>query len=152
MRITEVVTAPRSLWQNAFVERVIGSIRCEGSEHGVIFSEGPSARRPVLVYRLLPPNPHPSFARQGLPGTSPVTPSRIGRVTALPLVSGLHHCYERPAKSDRLIITDKTTSATHRRFPDLFVDAVALGKRGLFVLLRGVRVDDLTGEFFNRNA
>ena len=27
MGITEVVTAPRSLWQNAYVERVIGSIR-----------------------------------------------------------------------------------------------------------------------------
>jgi hypothetical protein len=27
MRITEVVTAPRSPWQNPYVERVIGSIR-----------------------------------------------------------------------------------------------------------------------------
>ena len=29
MGITEVVTAPRSPWQNAYVERVIGSIRRE---------------------------------------------------------------------------------------------------------------------------
>jgi hypothetical protein len=29
MQIQEVVTAPRSPWQNAYVERVIGSIRRE---------------------------------------------------------------------------------------------------------------------------
>jgi hypothetical protein len=93
----------------------------------VIFSEGPSAPRSVLVYRLLPPNTHPSFARQGLPGTSPVTPSRI---TALPLVSGLHHCYERPAGSDRLTITHKTTSATIGAFLTCLSMALRLASAG----------------------
>ena len=31
MQIQEVVTAPRSPWQNAYVERFIGSVRCESS-------------------------------------------------------------------------------------------------------------------------
>ena len=39
MGITEVVTAPGSPWQNACVERVIGSIRRECFDHVVIFNE-----------------------------------------------------------------------------------------------------------------
>jgi integrase-like protein len=39
MNITEVVTAPRSPWQNAYVERVICSIRRECLDHFVIFNE-----------------------------------------------------------------------------------------------------------------
>jgi transposase InsO family protein len=39
MGITEVMTAPRSPWQNAYVEPVIGSIRCECLDHIVIFKE-----------------------------------------------------------------------------------------------------------------
>ena len=39
MGIKEVVTAPRSPWQNAYVERVIGSIRRECLDHIVIFNE-----------------------------------------------------------------------------------------------------------------
>jgi hypothetical protein len=38
MGITEVITAPRSPWQNAYVERVIGSIRRECLDHIVIFN------------------------------------------------------------------------------------------------------------------
>ena len=39
MGITEVITAPRSPWQNAYVERMIGSIRRECLDHIVIFNE-----------------------------------------------------------------------------------------------------------------
>src|ERR1700726_4169485 len=39
MGITEVVTAPRSPWQNASVERVIGSIRRECLAHVIILNE-----------------------------------------------------------------------------------------------------------------
>ena len=39
MGIKEVITAPRSPWQNAYVERVIGSIRRECLDHIVIFNE-----------------------------------------------------------------------------------------------------------------
>src|SRR6266851_8617944 len=67
MSITEVVTAPRSPWQNGYVEREIGSISPQmlGS-HGDL-QRAPSAPRPVLLRRLLPRNSHASFARQGLP-------------------------------------------------------------------------------------
>jgi transposase InsO family protein len=39
MGITEVVTAPHSPWQNAYVERVIGSIRRDCLDHIVIFNQ-----------------------------------------------------------------------------------------------------------------
>jgi putative transposase len=39
MGITEVVTAPRSPWQNAFVARVIGSIRRECLDYLITFNE-----------------------------------------------------------------------------------------------------------------
>ena len=55
MGITEVVTAPRSPWQNAYVERVIGSIRRECLDHVIVFNERHLPPRPDLgVPRLLP--------------------------------------------------------------------------------------------------
>jgi transposase InsO family protein len=76
MGITEVVTAPRSPWQNAYVERVIGSIRRECLDHLVIFNERHLRRVPLLVRRLLPPKPHPSFTRQGLSRRTPYHATR----------------------------------------------------------------------------
>ncbi len=49
MGITEVVTASRSPWQNAFVERVIGSIRRECLDYIVIFNER-HLRRALSTY------------------------------------------------------------------------------------------------------
>jgi transposase InsO family protein len=66
MGITEVITAPRSPWQNAYVERVIGSIRRECLNHIVIFNER-HLRRVLTSRRLLPSNAHASFTRPGLP-------------------------------------------------------------------------------------
>ena len=51
MGITEVVTAPRSPWQNAYVERVIGSLRRECLDHIVIFNEPPIRHLQTTVYR-----------------------------------------------------------------------------------------------------
>jgi putative transposase len=39
MGIEEIVTAPRSPWQNPYVERLIGSIRRECLDHVIIFNE-----------------------------------------------------------------------------------------------------------------
>jgi putative transposase len=39
MGIKKVLTAPRSPWQNAFVERVIGSIRRECVDHVIVLNE-----------------------------------------------------------------------------------------------------------------
>jgi putative transposase len=37
--MAEVVTAPRSPWQNSYVERLIGSIRRECLDHMIVLSE-----------------------------------------------------------------------------------------------------------------
>jgi transposase InsO family protein len=49
MGIMEVITAPRSPWQNPYAERLIGSIRRECLDHVLIFSEGTS----VAYYRAI---------------------------------------------------------------------------------------------------
>ena len=43
MAIEEVLTAPRSPWQNAFVERFIGSVRRECLDHVIVFNEADRA-------------------------------------------------------------------------------------------------------------
>jgi hypothetical protein len=49
MGIQEVRTAPRSPWQNAYAERVIGSIRRQCTDHVVVMTEG-GLRRILAQY------------------------------------------------------------------------------------------------------
>jgi len=49
MAIQQVLSAPRSPWQRAYVERVIGSIRRECLDHMIIFGER-SLRRTLIAY------------------------------------------------------------------------------------------------------
>jgi transposase InsO family protein len=97
MGITEVVTASRSPWQNAFVERMIGSLRRECLDHIVICNER-HLRRVLSTYIDYY---HQTRTRLSLgkdcPDPRPVMPPRIGRVVAIPQVNGLHHRYERLA-------------------------------------------------------
>jgi transposase InsO family protein len=97
MGITEVVTAPRSPWQNAYVERIIGSIRRECLDHVVVFSER-HLRRVLSSYveYYHRSRTHLSL-RKDCPDPRPVEPPGRGRVIVLPQVSGLHHRYQRLA-------------------------------------------------------
>jgi transposase InsO family protein len=95
MGVTEVVTAPRSPWQNAHVERVIGSIRRECRDHVVIFSERHLRR--VLSYYVEyyhRTRTHLTLNKD-CPDPRPIQPHTIGRVVAIRQVGGLHHRYER---------------------------------------------------------
>ena len=95
MGITEVVTAPRSPWQNAFVERVIGSIRRECLDHIVIFNERHLRRvlSPIDYYHRT----RTHFHSIRIVRTSPGHITRDRKSYRLPQVSGLHHRYERLA-------------------------------------------------------
>ena len=97
MGIAEVVSAARSPWQNAYVERVIGSIRRECLDYIVIFNER-HLRRVLSTYIAYyhQTRTHLSLDKD-CPDSRPVMPPRIGRVVAIPQVRGLHHRYERLA-------------------------------------------------------
>jgi hypothetical protein len=93
MGITEVITAPRSPWQNACVD----SIRRECLDHIVIFNEH-HLRRVLSSYLdyYHRTRTHLSLDKD-CPDPRPIMPRRIGRVIAIPQVGGLHHRYERLA-------------------------------------------------------
>jgi putative transposase len=96
MGIREVDTAPRSPWQNAHVERVIGSIRHECLDHLVIFNER-HLRRVLASYvdYYHRTRTHLSLDKD-CPDPRPIEPPS-GKVIAIPQVGGLHHRYERLA-------------------------------------------------------
>ena len=94
MGIHEVLCSPRSPWQRAYVERVIGSIRRECLDQLVFHVS--SLRR---ILRSYLDYYHRSRTHLSLKKDSPeprsVQPEQMGRVVALPQVGGLHHRYER---------------------------------------------------------
>jgi transposase InsO family protein len=97
MGINEVVPAPRSPWQNAYVERIIGSIRHECLDHVVIFDER-HLRRTLSSYVQYyhRTRTHLSLDKD-CPETRPRQPPTAGKIIAFPEVAGLHHRYERRA-------------------------------------------------------
>lgn len=97
MGIKEVVTAPRSPWQNAYVERLIGSVRRECLDHIIIFNEH-HLRRVLSSYFQYhhQTRTHLSLDKD-CPETRPIHPPTAGKIVAFPAVGGLHHRYERRA-------------------------------------------------------
>jgi putative transposase len=97
MGIREVLSAPRSPWQRAYVERVIGSIPRECLDHLIVFNEV-SLRRTLRSYFAYyhKSRTHLSLAKDS-PEPRSIQPVETGLVVAVPQVGGLHHRYERRA-------------------------------------------------------
>ena len=97
MGIHEVLTAPRSPWQNAYAERFIGSARRECFDHVIVFHEA-GLRRLLNVYcdYYERSRTHLSLDKD-TPIPRPVTASGDGPIVTIPQVGGLHHRYERRA-------------------------------------------------------
>ena len=97
MGIREVLSALRSPWQRAYIERIIGSIRRECLDHVIVFHEN-SLRRTLASYFQYY---HGSRTHLSLGKDSPeprsIQPPEMGRVVGVPQVGGLHHRYERRA-------------------------------------------------------
>jgi hypothetical protein len=80
MGVREVLTAPRSPWQNPYAERVIGSIRRECLDHIVVFNES-SLRRTLKSYfsYYRRARTHLSLGKDA-PQTRPIQPPELGSV------------------------------------------------------------------------
>ncbi len=95
--LTEVLTAPRSPWQNGYAERFIGSLRRECLDHVIALNED-HLRHVVRSYVRYHnrSRTHLSLAKDA-PEPRPVHRGPHRKVVALPEVGGLHHRYERLA-------------------------------------------------------
>ena len=97
MNIQEVRTAPRSPWQNAYVERVIGSIRRECLDHVIVVTAtGLHQVLTAYVTYYMQSRTHLALQKDA-PISRPVMPAAVGRIIVTPHVGGLHHCYDRAA-------------------------------------------------------
>ena len=91
----------RSGWQlrreNAYVERLIGSIRRECLDHVIVLNET-GLRRILKSYfdYYERTRTHLSLDKDA-PISRSVQPPEIGRIVEVPQVGGLHHRYERIA-------------------------------------------------------
>ena len=95
--IEEIRIAPRSPWQNPYVERLIGSIRRECLDHLIDFNER-SLRRILRSYVAYHQRWRTHLALgKDAPLTRKVQPPRLGSVIEIPEVGGLHHRYVRQA-------------------------------------------------------
>jgi len=95
--IDEVITAAHSPWQNAYAERLIGSIRRECLDHIIVANER-GLRRVLLAYvdYYLRSRTHLSLAKDA-PVSRPAVPPGDGAIVATSHLGGLHHRYDRRA-------------------------------------------------------
>jgi transposase InsO family protein len=93
MGIRDRPTSFRSPWQNGHVERLIGSIRRECTDHLIVVNEDHLRRilaKFATYYNHM--RTHTSLAKDA-PYTRPI--ERFGDVVAHPILGGLHHRYAR---------------------------------------------------------
>ena len=99
--IEEVLTAPRAPWQNAFVERFIGSARRECFDHVIVFNEA-GLHRVMTGYCSYHERSRTHLSlNKDTPIPRPVTPPKDGAIVAIPEVGGLHHRPKTPARPER---------------------------------------------------
>ena len=97
MGMKEVLTAPRSPWQNPYVERIVGSIRRDGLDHVIIFNETHLRRVLSCYFRYYHRSRTHLSLNKDCPDPRSIQPPSAGKIVAFPEVGGLHHRYERRA-------------------------------------------------------
>ncbi len=93
MGIRDRPISPRSPWQNGIAERLIGTLRRECLEHVVVFGER-HFRRVLSAYAAYY---NEARTHRSLRKDAPLRRAieRVGAVTAIPVLGGLHHQYGR---------------------------------------------------------
>jgi transposase InsO family protein len=93
MGIRDRPTSSRSPWQNAYAERLIGSIRRECVDHVVVLGE--RHFRHVLLSYLNYYNETRTHLSLGKDAPIPRAVQAVGRILPRPILGGLHHQYVR---------------------------------------------------------
>jgi len=97
LNICEVVTSPQSPWQNPYVERVIGSIRRECTDHVIVLGE----RHLKRILREYVDYYNQTRTHLSLDKDAPIARENQkvedGNVVSIRRVGGLHHEYRRMA-------------------------------------------------------
>jgi transposase InsO family protein len=93
MGIRDRPTAPRSPWQNAYAERLIGSIRREVLDHVIVFGE--RHLRQVLSSYMIYHNEARTHLSLNKDAPVPRAVQGDGQIFAKPHLGGLHHQYAR---------------------------------------------------------
>ena len=93
--IKEVLSAPRSPWQRAYVERVFGTFRRECLDHVIVFNEASLCRHVKLFTSYYHESRTHLSLGKDTPEPRPVQPIELGVIIAIPQLGGLHHRYER---------------------------------------------------------
>jgi transposase InsO family protein len=93
MGIRDRPTSFRSPWQNGHVERLIGSVRRESTDHLIVFN-AEHLRRILATYAAYynEVRTHVSLGKDA-PFTRPIT--QFGDTVTYPILGGLHHRYAR---------------------------------------------------------
>jgi putative transposase len=88
----DVISAPRSPWQNPYVERLIGSIRRECLDHIIVWNQRSLCRTLHSYFAYF----QRSRTHLALAKDAPESRAR-GRIVVIPEVGGLHPRYQRHA-------------------------------------------------------
>ena len=93
MGIRDRPISPRSPWQNAYVERLIGTLRRECLDHVLIFGE----RHLRQILKSYTHYYNDTRTHLGLHKDTPLPRpvQRSGAIVTVPILSGLHHRYAR---------------------------------------------------------
>ncbi len=96
MNIRDIRTAYRSPWQNAFAERLIGSIRRECLDHTIIWNAAHLLRTLKSYADYYNEDRTHLSLKKNTPSSRQITTGG-GNIVAFPKVNGLHHRYQRAA-------------------------------------------------------
>jgi transposase InsO family protein len=93
MGIRDKPIAPGSPWQNGFAERLIGSIRRECVDHGVVLGEAHLRRILTKYYAYY----NELRTHRSLDKDAPIHRAiqHVGRIISAPVLGGIHHQYCR---------------------------------------------------------
>jgi len=110
MGIEQVLSAPASPWQRAYVERVIGTIRRECLDHVIVVNQTSLSRHLTRFIEYYHYTRCHLALNKDAPEARPVQPPELGHIVSIPQVNGLHHRYGAQPKRWAIFIQLHSTS------------------------------------------